>query len=62
MSKESKKVIDLKAYKEKYIKENTLESMVYENGAAIGIVYRQIQLLENNIKQLKALLQDEKKV
>ena len=41
-------------YKEKYIKENTLESMVYENGSALALLYKEVlrlnQLLTSNLK------------
>ena len=29
-------------HKKKYIKENTLESMVYENGSALALLYKEI--------------------
>jgi hypothetical protein len=49
-----------KEYKDKYIKDNTLESMVYENGSALALLYKEItrlnQLLTTNLKR-----QDEKK-
>ena len=32
-------------HKKKYIKENTLESMVYENGSALALLYKEIQRL-----------------
>jgi uncharacterized membrane protein YesL len=41
-------------YKEKYIKENTIESMVYENGSALALLYKEVlrlnQLLTSNLK------------
>jgi hypothetical protein len=49
-----------KEYKDKYIKDNTIESMVYENGSALALLYKEItrlnQLLTTNLKR-----QDEKK-
>jgi hypothetical protein len=41
-------------YKEKYIKDNTLESMVYENGSALALLYKEVsrlnQLLTANLQ------------
>ena len=49
-----------KEYKENYIKNNTLASMVYENGSALALLYKEItrlnQLLTSNLKK-----QDEQK-
>jgi hypothetical protein len=41
-----------KAHKEKYIKDNTLESMVYENGSAIALLYKELQILNTNLKSV----------
>lgn len=41
-----------KAHKEKYIKDNTLESMVYENGSAIALLYKELQVLNTNLKTI----------
>ena len=34
-----------KKHKEQYLKDHSLDSMVYENGAAIGLLYKEIQRL-----------------
>jgi hypothetical protein len=39
-------------HKEKYIKDNTLESMVYENGSAIALLYKELQILNTNLKSI----------
>lgn len=39
-------------HKEKYIKDNTLESMVYENGSAIALLYKELQILNTNLKTI----------
>lgn len=39
-------------HKEKYIKENTLNEMVYENGTAIAFLYKEVQRLSTNITTL----------
>jgi hypothetical protein len=41
-----------KDHKEKYIKDNTLESMVYENGSAIALLYKELQILNTNLKTI----------
>jgi len=41
-----------KDHKEKYIKDNTLESMVYENGSAIALLYKELQILNTNLKSI----------
>ena len=41
-----------KDHKEKYIKDNTLESMVYENGSAIALLYKELQVLNTNLKSI----------
>lgn len=41
-------------YKEDYIKKNTIESMVYENGSALALLYKEVtrlnQLLTSNLQ------------
>lgn len=32
-------------HKEKYIKDNSLEEMVYENGSALALLYKEVQRL-----------------
>ena len=39
-------------HKEKYIADNTLESMVYENGSAIALLYKELQILNTNLKSI----------
>jgi hypothetical protein len=45
---------EFKKYKNDYIKKNSLESMVYENGSALALLYKEIvrlnQLLQTNLK------------
>ena len=41
-----------KDHKEQYIKDNTLESMVYENGSAIALLYKELQVLNTNLKSI----------
>lgn len=41
-----------KEHKENYIKDNTLESMVYENGSAIALLYKELQILNTNLKSI----------
>lgn len=41
-----------KDHKEKYIKDNSLESMVYENGSAIALLYKELQVLNTNLKSI----------
>lgn len=41
-----------KDHKEKYIKDNSLESMVYENGSAIALLYKELQILNTNLKSI----------
>ena len=36
-----------KEYKDNYIKKNTIASMVYENGAAVALLYKEITKLNN---------------
>ena len=44
-----------KKHKEEYIKNNSIESMVYENGSALAMLYKEVQrlnsLLINQIKE-----------
>ena len=58
--KPSKKEVDsylkkFKEYKEDYLKKNTLESMVYENGSALALLYKEVmrlnQLLTTNLQR-----------
>jgi hypothetical protein len=36
-----------KKHKEEYLKNNTIESMVYENGSALAMLYKEIQRLNS---------------
>ena len=38
-----------KEHKEQYIKNNTIESMVYENGSALAVLYKEVQRLSSLI-------------
>ncbi len=40
---------EISQYKEKYISENTVESMVYENGAATALLFKEVQRLSQLI-------------
>jgi hypothetical protein len=39
-------------HKENYLKEKTVEEMVYENGTAIAFLYKEVQRLSSNITTL----------
>ena len=41
-----------KKHKEDYIKDNTLESMVYENGTALALLYKEFQKLNTNLNSI----------
>jgi predicted RND superfamily exporter protein len=60
VEKPSKKEVNqymkkFKEYKENYIKDHSLEEMVYENGSALALLYKEItrlnQLLTTNLKR-----------
>jgi RNA polymerase-binding transcription factor DksA len=36
-----------KEHKEQYIKDHTLEEMVYENGSALAVMYKELQRLSS---------------
>lgn len=38
-----------KEHKEQYIKDNSVESMVYENGTALALIYKELQRLNTNL-------------
>lgn len=40
----------LEDYKNDYISKNTIDSMVYENGAAVALLYKEVQHLSQLIK------------
>jgi DNA polymerase III delta subunit len=39
-------------HKNKYIEENSLESMVYENGSATALLFKEVQKLSSLVKTL----------
>ena len=41
-----------KEHKEKYLKDNTIAEMVYENGSAIALLYKELQTLNTNLKTI----------
>lgn len=38
-----------KEHKENYIKDHSIEEMVYENGSALALLYREVQRLNTNL-------------
>ena len=38
-----------KEHKEKYIKDHSLEEMVYENGSALALLYKEVQRLNTHL-------------
>lgn len=38
-----------KEHKENYIKDHSLEEMVYENGSALALLYKEVQRLNTNL-------------
>lgn len=36
-----------KEHKEKYLKDHTIEDMVYENGSALALLYKEVQRLNS---------------
>ena len=38
-----------KEHKAKYLKDHSLEDMVYENGSALALLYKEVQRLNTNI-------------
>jgi hypothetical protein len=53
--------IKWKEHKEKYIKDHSLEEMVYENGSALALLYKEVQRLNTNILSIINKEQDGKK-
>ena len=41
-----------KEHKEKYLKDNSVAEMVYENGSAIALLYKELQTLNTNLKTI----------
>ncbi len=41
-----------KEHKEQYIKEHSLEEMVYENGSALALLYKEFQRLNTNLNSI----------
>ncbi len=49
-SEEQRKFLkEISQYKEKYIAQNSIESMVYENGAATALLFKEVQRLSQLI-------------
>ena len=40
-------------FKEKFMEKNTLKSMVFENGSALALMFKELQKLNHEIQQLK---------
>jgi chemotaxis regulatin CheY-phosphate phosphatase CheZ len=38
-----------KEHKENYIKDHSIEEMVYENGSALALLYKEVQRLNTNL-------------
>lgn len=38
-----------KEHKENYIKDHSIEEMVYENGSALALLYKEVQRLSTNL-------------
>lgn len=38
-----------KEHKEQYLKDHSVESMVYENGTALALIYKELQRLNTNL-------------
>lgn len=49
-----------KSFKEEFIANNSIESMVFENGSAIAMAYRELEKLNAHIIQIKNILQNDK--
>lgn len=41
-----------KEHKEQYIKDHSLEEMVYENGSALALLYKEFQRLNTNLNSI----------
>lgn len=41
-----------KEHKQKYIKDHSVAEMVYENGSAIALLYKELQTLNTNLKTI----------
>lgn len=40
-------------FKNQFLDKNTLKSMVFENGSALALLYKEMQKLVNEVQQLK---------
>ena len=40
-------------FKDQFLEKNTLKSMVFENGSALAMIFREMQKLANEVQQLK---------
>ena len=40
-------------FKDNFLEKNTLKSMVFENGSALALIYKELQKLNNELIQLK---------
>lgn len=47
-------------HKEQYLKDHSLESMVYENGAGVAMIFRELVKLNQNLQQLKNQIHESK--
>jgi len=42
--------------KDDFLKEHTVEDMVYENGSALGMIFREITKIKQELGQIKNIL------
>lgn len=49
-----------KEHKEQYIKQHSLEEMVYENGSALALLYKEFQRLNTNLNSILSNKEDGK--
>lgn len=47
------------AFKDQFLEKNTLKSMVFENGSALALVYKELSKLTAEVQQLKNIKENE---
>lgn len=47
------------AFKDQFMEKNTLKSMVFENGSALALVYKELAKLTAEVQQLKNISKNE---
>jgi len=50
---------DYNKFKEGFIEKNTVKSMVFENGSALALIFKEMQKLHTEVQQLKNQLNGE---